>query len=190
MSISEELKLEILKYNNKKFTIKDKTDTYNIREIIKYVIYCRDILSLYKDKVGLTGISFVQPDQQETAIGYGQLEQVSFGTSFDPKMPLDSFILGVIEFMDSNNFSEDKINIVKKFIDDYNIFMQPIEFKSPIYLSIGYLCVQNTTKIKPSDTEFREIDMMDEFGGEFGGGDDDDYFSDDNYGDEFGDDEY
>ena len=145
MSISNELKLEIKKYYSKNFTIRDKQEGYNLREIYKYVIYCNDIINNNRDKVGLTEVQFIQPTQ-ELEVGYGQLEHISFGMSLDPKMPLDSFILNVIDFMETNNFKEDKILLVKKFIDDYNIFMQPIEYKSPIYLTIAYLCIMNTTK--------------------------------------------
>jgi hypothetical protein len=186
MSISKELKHEVLKYNNKTFIVRENSDKYNIREIIKYAIYCKDIIGINKEKVGITGISFIQPEQQ-MEIGYGQLEQVSFGMTLDPKMPLDSFILSVIEFMNNNNFSEDKINLVKKFIDDYNIFMQPIEYKSPVYLTIAYLCLQNTSEILIQDPRgnLEDFNLEELVEGELVEGE----FSDEDYGEEFGEDE-
>lgn len=195
MNLSEELRREILKYEGKSYNIRDKKEKYNVKEITKYVMYCDDIIIHNKNKVGITGGTLMM--DENTQIGYGQLEQVSFGMSLDPKVPLDSFILNVIEFMDTNQFGEDKINMVKKFIDDYNIFMEPIEFKSPIYLAIGYLCVTSVKPITRSDNElligvnepgqFDElIEYSDDERNEDEGEDDDDYGD---YEDEFGEDE-
>ena len=97
--------------------------------------------------------------------------------------------------MKNNNFSENKTNLVIKFIDDYSIFIEPIEYKSPIYITIAYLCITNLKKeinipqqqIDPfmedrqySADEYSDAD--DEFGIEPDEGDDE-------FGDEFGDDE-
>lgn len=195
MNLSEELKREIRKYDGKSYMNRDKKDKYNLIEIVKYVMYCDNIIIRNKSKVGITGGSLMM--NEDTQIGYGQLEQVSFGTMLDPKVPLDSFILNVIEFMDTNQFGENKLNMVKKFIEDYNIFMEPIEFKSPIYLAIGYLCVTSVKPITRSDNElligvkgvgeFDElIEYSDDERNEDEGEGDDDYGD---YEDEFGEDE-
>tara|TARA_Y100000591_G_scaffold128901_1_gene110384 strand:+ start:4975 stop:5568 length:594 start_codon:yes stop_codon:yes gene_type:complete len=195
MSLSEELKQQIVKYKNKEYTIRGKKEVYDLKEILKYSIYCKSIIDNYRSKVGMTGISFVPPEENKMEIGYGQLEQVSFGMGLDPKMPLDSFILSTIEFLDSNNFNDKDLETVKKFIDDYNIFMEPIEYKSPVYLSIGYLCVINSQTIITKPV----VDIVDEFGdggsefgdggSEFGDGGSDYEDGGSDYGDEFGEDE-
>ena len=155
MSLSEEIKLEIGKYKLKSFIYKDKKQNYDLREIIKYVVYCQEIIKNNKSKIGISGGSFLTEQETKTEIGYGQLEHVSFGISLDPKVPLDSFILSVFEFFESNKFLENDMNLVKKFIDDYYIFMEPIEYKSPIYLSIAYLCISNIKKeVKTKPTQF------------------------------------
>lgn len=203
MSLSKELITEIKKYN-KRFNNKDQTENYNLREIAKYVVYCEEIIKLNKNKVGLTNIQFKPPedDTSQFVIGYGQLDQVSFGLELDPTNVIDSFKLSTIDFLKNNNFTESKINLVVKFIDDYSIFMEPIEFKSPIYLSIAYLCITNVKKEdrpkqvldpfmenrKYSEVEYNEEeddygveDEDEDYGDEFG--------EDEDYGDEFGEDE-
>jgi hypothetical protein len=191
MNLSEELKREIRKYEGKSYMIRDKKERYNIKEIVKYVMYCDNIIIRNKNKVGITGGSIMMDENIQ--MGYGQLEQVSFGMSLDPKVPLDSFILNVIEFMDMNQFGEEKINMVKKFIDDYNIFMTPMEYKSPIYLAIGYLCVISVKPITRSDndilvgvTEQGQFDELVEYSDD---GMSEEEGEEGDFGDEFGEDE-
>ena len=41
MSLSEELKQQIVKYKNKEYTIRGKKEVYDLKEILKYSIYLR-----------------------------------------------------------------------------------------------------------------------------------------------------
>ena len=196
MSLSDELLVEIKKYENKPYIVRDKTENYKLVEIIKYVIYCNKIIDKYKTKVGMTSLSFIQPDEPRFEVSYGQLEQISFIESLDPKNTIDAFKLSVFEFLNTNNMV-DKVDLVFKFISDYDVYLEPIEYKSPLYLTIAYLCITNVkpkTDVASSDLEadliayreasegFGEEDYSEGFGS-------DEDFGDEDFAEAFGDDD-
>jgi hypothetical protein len=154
MSLSDELLREIKRYNKKSYRVREKTENYKLVEIAKYVIYCNNIIDKYKTKVGMTNISFIQPDEQRYEVSYKQLEQISFIASLDPKNTTDSFKLSVFDFLKTNDMV-DKVDLVFKFISSYDVYLAPIEYKSPVYLTIAYLCIRN---VKPT-TDVREISL-------------------------------
>ena len=155
MSISEELLVEIKRYDNKSYTVKGKNEEYKLVEIVKYVIYCNKIIEKFKTKIGMTNISFIKPDEQKFEVSYQQLDQISFIDSLDPKNSIDSFKLSVFEFLNTNNML-DKVDLVFKFISSYDVYLEPIEYKSPVYLTIAYLCITN---VKPkAEVSSRALD--------------------------------
>tara|TARA_Y100000389_G_scaffold204904_1_gene260655 strand:- start:2753 stop:3358 length:606 start_codon:yes stop_codon:yes gene_type:complete len=197
MSLSDELLVEIKKYNNKSYRVREKTENYKLVEIVKYVIYCNKLIETYKTKVGMTNISFIQPDEQRYEVSYKQLEQISFIASLDPKNTIDSFKLIVFEFLNTNNMV-DKVDLVFKFISEYDVYLAPIEYKSPVYLTIAYLCIKNvkpTTDVPATSLEsdlvaYREVEDFGEEGSGYseGFGSDAD-FDDEDFAQAFGDDD-
>ena len=197
MSLSDELLVEIKEYNNKSYTLKGKTENYKLVEIVKYVIYCNKLIDKYKTKVGMSNISFIQPDEQRFEVSYAQLEQISFIDSLDPKNTIDSFKLSVFDFLKTNDMI-DKVDLVFKFISEYDVYIEPIEYKSPVYLTIAYLCIKNvkpTTDVPATSLEsdlvaYREAEDFGEEGSGYseGFGSDAD-FGDEDFAEAFGDDD-
>mgnify|MGYP001173327542 CR=1 FL=1 len=193
MSISEELLVEIKKYDKRSYRVRDNNERYKLVEIVKYVIYCNNIIDKYKSKVGMTSISFVQPDEPRFEVSYAQLEQISFIDSLDPKNTIDSFKLSIFEFLNTNDMV-DKVDLVFKFIDSYDVYLEPIEFKSPVYLTIAYLCIANvkpktdvaSTTLDADLVAYREA--SEEFGEEGFGSDEED-FGDEEFAEAFGEDD-
>ena len=192
MSISEELLVEIRKYDKKTYRVRDNNERYKLVEIVKYVIYCNKLIDKYKTKVGMSNISFIQPDEQRFEVSYAQLEQISFIDSLDPKNTIDSFKLSVFDFLKTNDMI-DKVDLVFKFISEYDVYIEPIEYKSPVYLTIAYLCIKNvkpTTDVPATSLEsdlvaYREAEDF----GEEGSGYSEGFDSDEDFAEAFGDDD-
>ena len=195
MSLSDELLVEIKTYENKSYIVRDKNEKYELVEIVKYVIYCNNIIDKYKTKVGMTSVSFVQPDEPRFEVSYAQLEQISFIESLDPKNTIDAFKLSVFEFLNTNNMV-DKVDLVFKFISEYDVYIEPIEYKSPVYLTIAYLCIKNvkpktdvaSTVLDADLIAYREVEDFGEGDVSEGFGSDED-FGDEDFAEAFGDDD-
>ena len=85
-------------------------------------------------------------------VSYSQLGQIS-SEELDDKSPKGVLKLQSYMFLNDNNFSKDDINVVKSYIENYYSFMNFLEYKNPIYLSVAVLCLtkeaRHTREKKP-----------------------------------------
>tara|TARA_Y100001980_G_C14554432_1_gene341118 strand:+ start:555 stop:1130 length:576 start_codon:yes stop_codon:yes gene_type:complete len=134
MSITKEEIKSIKKYKDVNYyTTENRKITLNLRDILRYVIYWKDLISNYKGEVRLSGSSV-------GIVSYKQLEQLS-DEELDDKSPKGILKLQSYMFMNDNKFSKDQIALVKSYIENYASFINFLEYKNPICISIAILCI-------------------------------------------------
>lgn len=151
---------------------KDKTklsNRVNAYDLIKYVCLWKKIL---KNQINIPTFIPNMGDEQQQVIGFKQLEQVG-QESFDRTTPLGLLKLQIYQFctINSSLINEDQMNSILSNIDNYEIFIDKIEYKNPIYLSLGYICIKKEKQIdniifnqSPSPLSEQEEEIIDEFG--------------------------
>jgi hypothetical protein len=134
MSVTKEEIKSIKKYKDiKYYTTENREITLNLRDILKYVIYWKYLIDNYKSEARVVGSSI-------GVVSYKQLEQLS-EDELDDKSPKGILKLQSYMFMNDNKFSKDQIGIVKSYIENYSSFMNFLEYKNPVYLSVALLCI-------------------------------------------------
>jgi hypothetical protein len=190
MSLTTEEIKNIKKMKGKTYNIETRNIDYSLRDIIKYVMYWKYIIENFKDEIRGGGTSF-------GVVGFSQLKHVS-QEGIDDKSPKGILKLQSYLFMSNNDFTKDQQGIVGSYIETYYSFMNFVEYKNPIYLSIAVLCLdksktQTEERVEEEEVgfvygedieEFRGGEGMEDYEGDYGydeygedGGDDDDFFS-------------
>ena len=103
MSLTESEIKKIKKYYNKTFEHSDKQYTYNLLDIIKYVVYWKSLMEENKDK--LVNIPQVMQVQQDMVFGYDQLKHISQG-DLDDNSPKSIMKRHIAMFTKANNINE------------------------------------------------------------------------------------
>lgn len=183
MSLNSNEMKNIKVYKGQSYNLDTRTVEYSLRDIIKYVIYWKYLIDNYSSEIRITGTSI-------GVMSYTQMSHVSREEA-DDKSPKGILKLQSYLFMKDNNFSEDQQVIVNSYLENYYSFMNFLEYKNPIYLSVALLCIDIKREAEPVEEsslllqgieeldygaegdEFRYEDDDDEFGGR---GDDDDEF--------------
>jgi hypothetical protein len=160
---------------------KKSTNKVNVYDLIKYVCYWKKIL-----QNEINDMPRIAPniDDQEYVVGYKQLEQIG-QESFDRTTPLGLLKLQIFQFCTYNNnlISEDQLSTILNNVDTYETFIDKIEYKNPIYLSLGFICIKKDTQIPTTLYPINPIDSIveeeeEEEGDIWEEGDEGDYDSD------------
>ena len=142
MSITEEERKSILKYKDVVYYLTDNREiTLNLRDVLKYVLYWKYLIGKYKSEIRVAGASI-------GVVSYKQLEQLS-SDDMDDKSPKGILKLQSYMFMNDNNFASDDISLVKSYLESYSTFMNFLEYKNPIYLSVALLCLSKGIEREP-----------------------------------------
>ena len=185
MSITKQEIKNIQSYKGKSYSIDTRTLEYSLRNITRYVLYWKYLIDNYKGEIRVGGSSIGQA-------GFAQLKHVS-QEGVDDKSPKGILKLQSYLFLENNNFSNDQKIFVNSYIESYYSFMNYLEYKNPIYLSIAILCLDKIqTSIDEDETIITEEEDQgfmygedeDEFRG--GGEEEDEFREDDYYGDDGG----
>jgi hypothetical protein len=161
MSLTKEEIKSIREYKDiKYYTTENRKITLNLRDILKYVIYWKNLINNYKGEIRVYSSSV-------GVVSYKQLEQIS-DEELDDKSPKGILKLQSYMFMNDNNFSKDEIGLVKSYIENYSSFINYLEYKNAIYLSVALLCIgkdiQEGEEIR--DEEAAMISIIEDQGGD------------------------
>lgn len=179
MSLTESEIKKIKKYYNKTFEHSDKQYTYNLLDIIKYVVYWKSLMEENKDK--LVNIPQVMQVQQDMVFGYDQLKHISQG-DLDDNSPKSIMKRHIAMFTKANNINDDMLVMVNGYIEQYYSFMTFGNYKNPVYLTIAIMILHEKKSSKKQEIVAAPVEeelYYGEEGDSFDYGGDDDFRVDD-----------
>ena len=179
MSLSKDEIKSIKWYKGKKYNLDLRTADYSLRDIIKYVMYWKYLIDNYKGEIRSGGTSI-------GVVSYAQLTHMS-REDLDDKSPKSILKLQSYMFMKDNDFSDDQRVLVDSYIEKYYSFMNFLEYKNPIYLSVALLCIDTKIEVVPEKEDEPPLYLQEETG--FYGDAGDEFRYEDEGGSDYGGDE-
>jgi hypothetical protein len=162
MSLSDKEIKKIKRYESGKFEHLDKTHTYNVTEIVKYVIYWKQVMEENSRK-----IMYIPQSGQTTVAGYDQLKHISQG-DLDDNSPKSVMKKQIAMFTRGNNISDDMLVIISGYIEQYYSLMGFGNYKNPVYLSVAIMILHEKTTQQVEDVKIDHQVVEDTYYGEEG----------------------